>query len=378
MKVQIRDRAAMASLKIVNLRAYLNSNGWSNEGVWGERPIDVFAKERDGRTWEILIPHRDTIGGYAENMAESVAVLATVEERSQLDVYHDLQGAGADIIRVRALNGAAQEMLSLRQSAIMLNDTYGMVASAARAAEKTQSAYRGPMSSNVMEYLDNVRPLPGYHEGYAITLHSPVPAGFGTQTDLGDDFLPPFPRRATVKLAAALRHSEVAVSQAIAADALDPFLEVVPNGVSANLCGSIAELAKNGGGVEIGLTWANVRPADTPATPFQFSESSAEVLAEAAKFFRRNEPSFDEQVIAHVVHLDREPHEFDGRAVLLATRDERLTRIRVEFDHSVYGTVIRAFDEHRSISLNGDVHREGNSYELRSPRNLSLVSEESA
>lgn len=376
MRVQIRDQAAMASLPIVNIRAYLNSNGWTYVGVWGERPIDIFAIDQRERTWEILVPHTDTIGGYAENMAETLAVLATIEDRSQLDVYYDLLGAGADIIRVRALNGEARELLSLRQSAVMLNDAYNLVASAARAAEKVQSAYRGPMSSNVVEYLDNVRPLPGYHEGYSITLHSPVPAGFGTQEDFGDDFLPPFPRQATAKLSAALRHSGMAVSKAVASDTLEPFLEAVPNGVSANLCGSVAELAKNGGGVEIGLAWANVRPSDAISAPFQFSESSADVLTEAAKFFRQSQPSFDEQVIAHVIHLDRGPHEFDGRATLLATRDGRLTRIKVEFDNAVYGTVIHAFDEQQPISLNGDVHRTGSGYVLQNPRNLSLVYED--
>ena len=161
MKVQIRDRAAMQSLSIVSLRAYLNSQEWADIGTWGERPISVFAKEHDGRTWEILVPHTDNIGGYAENMAESVAILSAVEGRSQLDVYYDLQGSGADVIRVRALNGASSEMLSLRRSSELLNDAYGMVASAARAAEYPKAAYRGSMSAEVMEYLDKVRPLTG-------------------------------------------------------------------------------------------------------------------------------------------------------------------------------------------------------------------------
>ena len=97
MIVQIRDRDALESIPIVSLRAYLNSRGWKDVGIWGERPITIFAMEHAGRTWEILVPHLDTIGGYAENMAESVAVLAEVENRSQLDVFADLAGIDADI-----------------------------------------------------------------------------------------------------------------------------------------------------------------------------------------------------------------------------------------------------------------------------------------
>ena len=377
MIVQIRDRDALSSISIVSLRAYLNSRGWSDAGTWGERPITVFAKEHDSRTWEVLVPHRDTIGGYAENMAESVAVLASVEKRSELAVFYDLSAAGSDVIQVRSANGKAKESLSLRQTASMLNDTFSMVAAAARAVEKPQANYRGPLSANVAEYLDNVRPLPTY-QGYDLTLHSPVPVGFNIQKDMGDDFYAPFSRRATIKLADALAHSNEAisgVSGAMGADPLEHFRQAVSHGVSANLCDAIANLARSGEGIEIDLYWAPVRPSSVSENSFQFSEHSADILAEAAKSFRQNEPSFDERISAHVIHLDRGPDEFDGRAILLATRDDRLIRIRVEFDQSVYDLAIKAHQGQTPITVDGDVYRVGNGYELRNPRNL-LVGQE--
>ena len=97
MKVQIRDREALASLKTSNLRSYLQSRGWADAGVWGERAT-VHVKEYAGRDWEILLPLRDTVADYAEVMAETVEILATVEGRSQLDVFDDLADptTGAD------------------------------------------------------------------------------------------------------------------------------------------------------------------------------------------------------------------------------------------------------------------------------------------
>ena len=374
MLVQIRDRKALATLPVVNLRAYLNSRDWNNAGRWGERPAVIYTKEHGGRSWEVLVPLRDTVADYAESMAESVAILAEVEERSQLDVFHDLSATGADVIRIRSANGRANEQLSLRQSTGLLNDAYDMLASAARAVERPQAAYRGKMSSDVAEYLDNVRPLTGYPQGYALTLHSPVPAGIGQQ-DLGNDFHAPFPRRATHKLAQALEYTSAALSEAVAGNTLEPFKQAVDYGVSANLCDSVAELAKKGRGIAIDLVWAGVRPSNAPDSHFPFSANSSDILAEAAKSFRRNEPSFDEQIVAQVVELERMPDEFDGRAVILSERDERLVRIQVKFDQAVYDMVIQAFQEQKSISLNGDIHPGGNRYELRNPRNLSVLQE---
>ena len=38
--------------------------------------------------------------------------------------------------------------------------------------------------------------MPNYYDGHTLTLHSPVPAGIG-QGDFGDEYILPFPRRAT-------------------------------------------------------------------------------------------------------------------------------------------------------------------------------------
>ncbi len=373
MIVQIHDHEALSSISIVSLRAYLISNRWTDAGTWGERPITVFSKASGGRSWEILVPHRDTIGGYAENMAESVKVLSAVEERSELDVFYDLSAAGADVIHMRSVNGKAREALSLRQTAGMLSDAYRMLEAGARSAETPRAAHRGRQSANVAEYLDRVRPLPGYSQGYALTLHSPVPVGFDRQEDLGDDFHAPFARQVTAKLAQGLRHTSDALESVISTDTLEPFKEWVESGVSANLCDSVADLAKRGDGVVIDLTWAGVRPANEPDSHFQFSSDSADILVEAAKSFRQREPSYNERIVGLVVRLEKEPNEFDGKATIASVWDGYLIRMNVEFEQAVYDAVISAFRDQAQVTLDGDVHPAGRSYELRNPRNLSVL-----
>ena len=375
MIVQIRDRAALSSISIVSLRAYLVSRGWNNEGQWGERSVTIFANESGGRTWEILVPNRDTIRGYAEGMAEAVSVLAAVEERSQLDVYYDLKGAGNDVIRVSSSNGLANDPLSLGQSAIMLNTAYKMLAASARAVERPQAAYRGKVSANVETFLNKIQTIPS-HQGYSLTLHSPVPPEIEEQTDMGDDYVIPFSRQATYKLAEALAHTETAIGEAVVNNTLDPFRVSVDHGVSANLCASVSEMAKRGHGISIDLEWARVRPSSIPDSRYRFSVDSAEILQQASKSFIRNEPSHDEEIVAQIVQLAREPDEFDGRATIVSVWDDSTIRMNVEFERSVYDTVINAFRDHSNISLLGDIYPSGRGYELRNPRNLLVVPEE--
>lgn len=378
MRVQITDKPLLSSISIASLRAYLESREWIDDGPWGGGRASLYVKESAGRSWDLLVPTRDTVGDYASVMADALAVLAAVEDRSQLDVFQDLISAGADVIRVRSLNGLRDKPLSLRRRYEMYQDAYRMVESAARAAATNtpRANYRGQARKDVLDYLDVVQPMPDDYKGYALTLLSPVPKGFGTQEDLGDDFHAPFPRLATVKLAQALTVSSAAIEEAVASDDLEPFRKAVPHGVSSNLCEAVANLAENGEGVEIGLSWAPVRPpsASAAASPlFAFSEHSADILGEVARVFRRDEPSMNEKVIAHVVKLERKPEEFDGRAELSCNRENRSTRLKVEFKQASYDAVIKAFHDRAAIELTGDIYRESDKYELRNPRYLSIL-----
>ena len=109
---------------------------------------------------------------------------------------------------------------------------------------------------------------------------------------------------------------------------------------------------------------------------YKFTKTSAGILSEAAAFLRRNDPSFDEHLIAQVVRLDRKPDNFDGKAVLLTIRDEKLVRIQVEFEQPTYDTVIQAFRDQKFVSLDGDILPTGSGYELRHPRNLTFVEDD--
>ncbi len=375
MIVLIRDRDALSSVSIENMRDYLSSVGWADTGRWGERPINVFATERHGRTWEILVPHRKAIGGYDENVANTLEILAKVEDRSELDVFHDIMNAGADIIRACAANGAGDKPLSLRLSARMHDSSYKMVAAAARAAaDKTQANYCGHPRADVIEYLDSVQPLRDHYSGNALRLRSPVAKEF----DFGDDNLAPFPRRVTLKLVEALRSSGDAIAESVANDDLEPFRNAIPSGVSSNLCDALAELAKDCGGVEIGLSWAASCPPSpsVAANPrFTFSERSADILSEAARVFRRDEPSMDELVVAHVVKFEKDPEQFDGRATLSWNRENRPVRLRSEFERAAYDVVIKAFQDRAPLKLTGDIYRKGLEYELRNPRDISIAGE---
>lgn len=103
------------------------------------------------------------------------------------------------------------------------------------------------------------------------------------------------------------------------------------------------------------MSWATVRPAGIPNAQRFFSADVARLIEEAAREFRRQEPRFSYSFTCFVVNLDREPEQFDGRAVLRIMLDDRPRCVRAVFDTTEYNTVIRAFQERTALSLEGDL-----------------------
>ena len=375
MDVQIRDAEALRKVSPAMLRAYLEAHGWVQGETWRDR-IVVWASTADAQVMEILMPLREQSDTYGVRIAEAVEFLAVTENRSQIEVYHDLIGAGADVIRLRPLNGAGQSGWTLGESVDFLTRARDLLNAAARAAERPgQSVYRGRASGEVAEYVRGVRPLPGYEAGPELTLHSQVPAGYGVQLDMGDPIRAPFPRRATIALNAGLHEASATADAVLAGRKIEDALEESPSqAASANLYDAVAALARRGHGIGVNLAWAGVRPAATASSDFAFPESNAEVFVEGAELLRKNSPFLDAHVTGEIVRLDRESkEEFDGHSVVLYEFDGRPIPLHVQFSIEDQEQVVLAFRNGIEISVNGDIQREGRRHVLMNPRDFVVI-----
>ena len=377
MQVQIRDSAAFRRISPAMLRAYLETKEWIRQEIWRDS-IAVWAWEHNGEVQEILVPLQEWSRRYAVRISEVVETLSEVEQRSQLDVFYDLIGAGADVIRLQSLNGYGESSLSLDDSANLLDYSRNLLAASARAAERPGlPVYRGGVSGEVTGYLREVYPLPGYGTGYECTLHSRIPAGYGVQADLGDSVRAPFARRATIALNDGLREAGKVAEAVLGGEEIASFEKSVSQGVSANFLDALADLSRQGHGISVSLAWAPVRPSDISDASdreFAFPESSADVFVERAEWLRQTSPFRDAHVTGEVVRLNREPkEEFDGQAAVLYELDGRSVALEIRFDAADHEEVIRAFREGIRIRVDGDIHREGKQYSLRDPRNFAIV-----
>ena len=371
--VQIRDAAALERVYPTALRAYLADRGWVHQSTWRNR-IMVWSKEQGGRTHEALVPLHELTGVYAVRISELIELLSGIEERSQLDVYYDLLGARADVIRLRPLRGGARTGWSLEESADLLGWARDLMLAAARAAERPGlPVYRGRSTGQVRDYVRSIQPLPGYGEGGELTLHSLVPAGFADQGYIDDDVKPPFPRQAMLSLNAGLQAAQSAVAAVQGGAGLSAFEQMAPQGINANLCEAMAMLARQNDGINLNLSWAGVRPSNATAAEYAFAPSSAEVFSSGADWLRRHTPFLNAYITGEIVRLEREPpRKYDGQATVMCQLDERPVTLHVQFDSADWDASLDAFRKGIEINLDCDIYRDGNKYYARTIRKFAV------
>ena len=302
-------------------------------------------------------------------------MLSRLEERSQLDVYYDMLSARADVIRLRPRRDGARAGWSLEERADLLVSARDLMLAAARMAEHPgQAVYRGRSTDEVRDYVRSIQPLPGYGAGAELTLHSPVPAGFADQGYMDDNVKPPFSRDVMLSLNAGLQAAQDVVAAVHGGSGLSAFQQMTGQGVNANLCEAMAMLTQQNDGLSVSMFWAGVRPSRAAAAEYSFAPSAAEVFNSGAEWLRRHTPFLNTYVTGEIVKLSRERlKEFDGQAVIVGELDHRLVRMQAQFASADRKEVLRAFDDGLSISLDGDVYRKGNLYELQNIRNFAVL-----
>lgn len=301
MKTQIRDRAALASLSSIDVRAYLAAQGWREAGRIGDKASIFEFTDHTGRGWEVLLPTRTTLADYAERMADVISTLAQAESREQVQIYTDLTTSGADVVRLRAPD-TDHGSISVENGVALHQETENLLlAAACSTAKPGRTAYHAPKIVEATDYLKSVRFGIPERGSYILTVLSPVDPALKRQATFGPEFEDdPFSRQVTRRLATALSATRDAVTEATATDDFAAFERAVGRGLNANLCEALAGLAQHGRGLDVRLSWARVRPAPETSSSWTFNVDAARVLEEAARKFRRTEAFYGEEVVGVV------------------------------------------------------------------------------
>ncbi len=335
----------------------------------------------DSSLMEILLPLETRLGDFPERMAELLNDLQLDEQRSQLDILHDIEAGSCDIFRFR------KEPHSSFLGTIALEDGVRFVGyardfllyGASAEHEPTRSSVGGRRSEDVARFMSQA--LLGQTEisSFVVTAQVPVPAR------LMDDLFPeaaspsaePFERRAGVRLMNILRYTKEAALEVSQTPNFRPFEEILREGATVNLYSAIVEAQEiiPGEPLEIGCSWAPIRPIVGPSPPLtvRFEPDVIPALKSAVEILRPRTPREGERIFGYVELLHQPAQEVLIGDLAITTRvDGRILKVHLSLQKPDYDQAIGAFKEKRPIEVTGDLVKEGKRWVLQNPRGLSL------
>lgn len=371
------DFAASALAETVTplgVHAYLAAHGWTRTGPYRVDRGDVYRRPDDREA--VLVPASTRFADYRVRILQLAEIVGRTEDRRPSAVLADLSLAAVDLIRVRLPRAHDDHSLALDAGVDLLAGSRKLLLAAACSTVRPQRQFRAGRHERASTYIACVRLGQTEPGSFVVNLRVPVSPSLAKpdQTHL---FEPPFERRANRTLVAGLRAAREATDLVNRGDDIQAFDLRVPNGVSANLCTAAAELIDVGGGLEVSVSWALTRPAseehDERRAAVTFQPPDAPVLREAAQILSDRQERVDERIEGYVSALARDQSEPDGRATIKAVIDGALTSVKVDFNPAEYSEITKAHDNRSSVSLEGDLRREGHRWHLSNPRDLTVT-----
>ena len=276
------DVALAGTVALRGVHAYLIGNGWIRDESASRHTADVYVWPGDERQ-AAIVPASERYGDYVTRIYQIGTQLGRLEGRPTRSVLTDLALADSDLVRVRLPNAAADNTVGLTDGAAALGEAKRLLLAAACSADRPKRMYRAGGSTRATDYLRGVR-LGQTEPGFVITLLSPVPPRLSEQTTLPEE---PFQRQVTRRLVSGLRVSRKAIGRVNRGTGdIGEFENGLREGVSANLCRSLARLTEVGRGLEVSVSWAMTRPDGPPApgrVTVSFRPPDVGVLDEAAR-----------------------------------------------------------------------------------------------
>ena len=335
---------------------------------------------REDEREAVLVPASSKLADYVTRLIQLAETLERVENRRQSTILPDLSLAEVDLIRVRLPKTYEDSSIPLSAGVGLLDESRKLLLAAACSASRPQRLFRAGRNQKAAAYIDHVRLGQTEPGSFVVNLLAPVTPSLTRAESAQMPLLDPFERRVAHMLVSGLRAAREATELVNRGEDIGAFEERVCKGVSANLCQATANLINTGSGLDVSVSWALTRQPhegekDERAS-VAFTPSDAPVLEEAARILSDRQERCDERIEGYVSALARDQSDPEGQATIRAVIDGALVSVKADFNQSEYIRITDAHARRLSVSLEGDLQRDGQRWRLMNPRDLTVIEDE--
>lgn len=351
-------RSQASSFAEGQLRSYLIATGWFEvdllEGVasvW-RRPAHEVSDA------ELLLPLSGNLRDFHDRMADFFLALSEFEGRDVDVVLQALKLSAIDLVAVQVRHDDVLDGTIPLDDGVLLNQrARDLMTSAVLSTLSKRRHFQGNRPPEASAYLARLRLGQTKIGSYVVNILAPVGAISSPQGTLESITLS---QTVTSNLASALQALTHAVGEYKRTKDQAVFDLAVERGASANMCEALASFSGTNRSRSFSL---RLDPAPGPSfdrgqsLSFEFEAADAQILGEAADYFRDNYVLPDRTIRGMVKRLDRLPGAESGTvtitAPLIGGQDKN---IAVELFSEAYTEAIHAHERKVAVECRGDVH----------------------
>lgn len=267
--------------------AYLRAKGAKQVGNFLDRAgIWALGKE------EFLVPAAAEFADYAYRIADILAALERVEERSQLGILDDLQEVGFDVVRIGGFpEDGTSEALDIMLAADFLVCARDLLVAAACVAATRMACSPAERSRDADQYMQSVRLGKLERCGFAVRLLAPVAPERKGSTDSSAELYALYERSVVPTLQESLERLCLAAQKVSLSGSVQHFEEGTVREDNANLCAALTGMRKalDSKCLEIGITYSTTRSQHLPCARICVEERYFPVIEAVSNAIREND-----------------------------------------------------------------------------------------
>jgi len=356
-----------------DLALYLNAMGWESRTV--ENP-NIAAFGFPGEGAEVTVPVNPTFRDYDIQLQYVFRTLVEVERRDLASIVRDVLSTWADIVRVRISPPSIfqRNTVNLSDGVALIDESYKMLTAAARSTENPRPVYYGGVTGPILDYLKRTQLGHTEKGSFVVKIFSPTAPSSHERHATEDES---FARRVTRTLHNSLEGIRSAAQpQSRALTTI--FEELIPTGVSANLCDALAQIAEvsNDRAVDVNFTWSWRNPVEAQASATTVVPAMIiSALGNMSKHLRSMDPEPEFQLKGTVTKLSNIEKTGDFGLGIEAQVDGSRRKVAIELTGSAREVASLAWKTGATVLCIGTLDRRRSPYRLLPPIRFELIEE---
>lgn len=372
-------REEAEALRLEDVQKHLQLDGWVRDADASWQTAGVYRKGAE----ELVLPATRSVVDYAARMADVVRAISESEDRSPRAVLAVLlRPPSTDAIRLREVSPlTTQGFIPIQEGVRLITGGFDSLLAVAHSACDPVGFHPRLGVRRATDLVDQCR-LGAERGSFIVTILVPVPLAIqlafdpAVGTEIEDE---PFPRQVTRLFMSALG----VVRSSLDVGGPERLLHEARSGVSANLCGALAEMLPRSdqAHVEITADWARTRRPAPASVPSRVTFRSGEHLtldSVSARLRERYEPE-PVELVGTIVFLagdttglfGEQSQSFSGQVRLRSSLLDQ--QVQIKLGPADFIEAVEAYRLGSRVRVSGTIRRSGQTIELQRPLGLKRI-----